>query len=124
MTERQQLLQLLIERVIVGEDTLEIRHVIPLGRPKLEALAPAPPNGSPEGSGLDVPLLGGEAERLCSDGVIEALLVLGAHELVVRRPTVVDHGAVVVEPQDGLGHGTAAGRVDDVSSSLRSDQRV
>lgn len=30
--ERQRVLQLLIERVIVGEDSLEIRHVIPLGR--------------------------------------------------------------------------------------------
>src|SRR5205814_2499341 len=29
--ERQVLLNLVVERVIVGEDTLEIRHVIPLG---------------------------------------------------------------------------------------------
>jgi site-specific DNA recombinase len=29
-TEKQEILQLLIERIIVGEDTLEIRHVIPL----------------------------------------------------------------------------------------------
>ena len=36
----------------------------------------------------------------------------------------MDHGAVVVKPQDGLGHGAAAGRVDDVSGSLGSDQRV
>src|SRR5262249_54520980 len=124
LAERQQLLQLLIERVIVGEDTLEIRHVIPLGRPKLEALAPAQPDGSPGGSGLDEPPRGGEAERLCSDGVVQALLVPGVHELVVRRPAVVDDGAVVVEPQGGLGHGAAAGRVDDVSRRLRADQRV
>src|SRR5262249_19143093 len=32
LVERQRVLQLLIERVIVGEDSLEIRHVIPLGR--------------------------------------------------------------------------------------------
>jgi site-specific DNA recombinase len=83
LAERQQLLQLLIERVIVGEDTLEIRHVIPLGRPKPEVLPPALPDGSPEGSGLDKPPLGGEAERLCSDGVVEALLVPGVRELVV-----------------------------------------
>ena len=88
MAERQQLLQLLIERVIVGEDTLESRHVIPLGRPKPEALAPALPDGPPEGSGLDEPPLGGEAERLRSDGVVEALLVPGVLELVVRRPAV------------------------------------
>src|SRR5215470_15158723 len=124
LAERQQLLQLLIERVIVGEDTLEIRHVIPLSRPKPEVLPPALPDGPPDGSGLDEPPLGGEAERLCSDGVVEALLVPGVLEPVVRRPAVVDHGAVVVEPQDGLGHGAAAGRVDNVGGGLRSGQRV
>ena len=52
------------------------------------------------------------------------MLVAGILELVVRRPAIVNHGAIVVESQDGLGHGTAAGRVDDVSGGLRSDQRV
>src|SRR6516165_4681201 len=56
--------------------------------------------------------------------VVETLLVPGVLELVVRRPAVVDHGAVVVGPQDGLGHAAAAGRVDDVSRGLRPDQRV
>ena len=51
LTEKQQLLQLLIERVIVGEDTLEIRHVIPLRRLKPEPFAPASPNGPSEGPG-------------------------------------------------------------------------
>jgi hypothetical protein len=45
-------------------------------------------------------------------------------ELVVKRSTVVDHGAAVVEPENGLGHGTAAGRVDDIRCGLRSHQRV
>src|SRR6516162_1802622 len=48
----------------------------------------------------------------------------GLLELVVRRPAVVDHGAVVVESQDVLGHGTAARRVDDVGGGLRADQGV
>jgi hypothetical protein len=65
LAERQHLLQLLIERVIVGEDTLEIRHMIPLGRPKPEVLAPALPDGSPEGSGLDDPPLGGIDRVIC-----------------------------------------------------------
>ncbi len=56
--------------------------------------------------------------------VLQTLLVPGVLELVVRRPAVVDHGAVVVEPQDGLGHGAAAGRVDDVSGSLGADHGV
>src|SRR5262249_52754870 len=82
------------------------------------------PDGSPGGSGLHEPPRGGEAGRLCSDGVLQALLVSGVLELVVRRPAIVDHGAVVVEPQDGLGYGTAAGRVDDGSRGLRADQRM
>src|SRR5436309_10940650 len=41
-SEKQQLLQLLVERVIVGEDTLEIRHVIPLRRREPEAAHAAP----------------------------------------------------------------------------------
>src|SRR5262249_18725225 len=56
--------------------------------------------------------------------VVEALLMQGFLELVVRRPTVVNHGAIVVESQDVLGHDTAARRVDDVSGGLRADQRV
>ena len=43
--EKQSVLQLLIERVIVGEDSLEIRHVIPLGGPPRSSKNPAsPPN--------------------------------------------------------------------------------
>ena len=41
LAERQRILQLLIDRVIVGEDSLEIRHVIPLGRLKPRVPAPA-----------------------------------------------------------------------------------
>ena len=42
LAERQRILQLLIERVIVGEDSLEIRHVIPLGRHGRGAVRPGP----------------------------------------------------------------------------------
>ena len=55
--ERQAILQLVIERIIVGEDTLEIRHVIPLRSP-------------PPGSGNDPVPIGG----LRSDGVNLAAL--------------------------------------------------
>jgi len=69
LTEKQQLLQLLIERVIVGEDTLEIRHVIPLRRLKPEPFAPASPNGPSEGPGPAESLPEEATERLRSDGV-------------------------------------------------------
>ena len=49
LAEKQRILQLLIDRVIVGEDALEIRHVIPLGRLKSEPADPCPTD--PTGSG-------------------------------------------------------------------------
>jgi site-specific DNA recombinase len=70
LAEKQRLLQLLIERVIVGEDTLEIRHVIPLRRLKPETIAPAPPQGPSEGSGPETVTPEEAGERLRSDGVL------------------------------------------------------
>jgi site-specific DNA recombinase len=73
LAERQRILQLLIDRVIVGEDALEIRHVIPLGRLKAEPAEPEPtdPDGSGGGAGSEhegmVPE--GPSVRLRSDGV-------------------------------------------------------
>jgi site-specific DNA recombinase len=49
LAEKQRILQLLIDRVIVGEDALEIRHVIPLGRLKAEPGSPGP--NDPSGPG-------------------------------------------------------------------------
>src|SRR3984957_18276475 len=56
--------------------------------------------------------------------MVETLLVPGVLELVVRGPAVVDHGAVIVEAQDGLGYRAASRRVDDVSRGLWPDQRM
>lgn len=57
--EKQSILQLLIERVIVGEDTLEIRHVIPLGGPSGRSKNPVrAPGGGLRPDGVDpVPLV-------------------------------------------------------------------
>jgi site-specific DNA recombinase len=84
LAERQRVLQLLIERVIVGEDSLEIRHVIPLGRPGV----------GPSGTGPEEPSRPGDGEvhgpdetpgyrpscRLRSDGVELAPLPRHARE--------------------------------------------
>src|SRR4051812_28767046 len=79
LAEKQRILQLLIDRIIVGEDALEIRHVIPPGRLRGEPADPGPtdPTGSggeegeePEGSPP-----GGTGARLRSDGVEVAGLV-------------------------------------------------
>ncbi|MDQ5850897.1 MAG: hypothetical protein M3380_02270, partial [Chloroflexota bacterium] len=41
--DKQAILQLVVERVIVGEDTLEIRHVIPLHTAMERGGGPGPP---------------------------------------------------------------------------------
>jgi site-specific DNA recombinase len=66
-TEKQAILQLVIERVIVGEDTLEIRHVIPL-----RGGAPGP--SGPEPAKVE----------LCSDSL--ALAALPGHAPEHRPP--------------------------------------
>jgi site-specific DNA recombinase len=85
--EKQAILQLLIERVIVGEDALEIRHVIPLNGP------PGDPKGSPASSNF----------RLRPDGMHDAPLPAGAGQLTEDRPlyplvVVGDHQAHPFEP--------------------------
>ena len=106
LSERQRILQLLIERVIVGEDSLEIRHVIPLG------LA----GGEPSGSGTENPPGPGDGEgrgpeeepgprpirRLRSDGVSPTHLA--SRELGIRRESVRDDhpAAAGVLAQQGL----------------------
>ena len=70
--ERQQILQLLVERVIVGEDALEIRHVIPLRRLKPEPVTLVPAGDGGEGqtpAGPSEEPLGAAEPRLRSDGV-------------------------------------------------------
>ena len=68
LAEKQRFLQLLIERVIVGEDTLEIRHVIPLPGPK----SGTSESGTPDGPSDETKSAGqqpsGPLERLRSDG--------------------------------------------------------
>jgi site-specific DNA recombinase len=89
LAERQRISQLLIDRVIVGEDSLEIRHVIPLGRLKAEPAGPGPTDPTGAGGGE-----GGEPEgatpsglgaRLRTDGVEVAELVGHAVERLLDR---------------------------------------
>jgi len=70
LAERQRILQLLIERVIVGEESLEIRHVIPLRGLGPEPTHPIPSRDEPSGGteGGDTTRKGPGA-RLRSDGV-------------------------------------------------------
>jgi site-specific DNA recombinase len=78
LAERQRILQLLIDRVIVGEDSLEVRHVIPLGRLKAESASPGPTDAAGSGGGEGSEPEGappiGLGARLRSDGASETRL--------------------------------------------------
>jgi site-specific DNA recombinase len=88
LADRQRILQLLIERVIVGDDTLEIRHVIPLRRLEPEGLAPAPPADPGEGPGQAADQPREASERLRSDGVRPADLPAVHGHPLIGAPTV------------------------------------
>ena len=88
LAEKQQLLQLLIERVIVGEDTLEIRHVIPLRRQKSPASGPASPDDPSGGSVPTGSRPEAGDERLRSDGVSPTNLAATRREVVIDRIAV------------------------------------
>src|SRR4051812_8505999 len=103
LAEKQRILQLLIDRVIVGEDALEIRHAIPLGRLKAEPASPGPtdPDGSGGGGG-DEPegaTPNDLGARLRSDGV--ELAELMGHPTEGLRHRVADrHLAIGDHPDD------------------------
>ncbi|XBH03585.1 recombinase family protein [Singulisphaera sp. Ch08] len=106
-TERQGILQLLIDRVIVGEDSLEIRHVIPLGHSGGEAsrLGPdertGPSHG--EGDGSEVTSEGRPNCRLRSDGVSPADLPPGRHDPVIGAESVAGDDLAVLTAQQRPG---------------------
>ena len=106
--ERQRILQLLIERIIVGEDSLEIRHVIPLGQAG-GGSSGSGPEGSP-GSG-DGERRGPEEEpgprpicRLRSDGVTPADLSAGPVDPVIGAKAVSHRDRPLLRAQHGFGH--------------------
>ena len=69
VAEKQQVLQLLIDRVIVGEDSLEIRHVIPLRGLPPQGADPDPKTKPDTGENNDDSKPEDPRARLRSDGV-------------------------------------------------------
>ena len=75
--EKQAILQLLIERIIVGEDTLEIRHVIPLhGDPRGPSGPVVPPNSGLRSDGVNLAPLPLYPRHLCSHCSLYALVIV------------------------------------------------
>jgi site-specific DNA recombinase len=91
LAERQTILQLLLERIIVGDDTLEVRHVIPLRGPD-----PDPARPGPSGDGLR------------SDGVGPTHLAALQWDPTVGRPAIADQVAREAGPEHALDHLAAA----------------
>jgi site-specific DNA recombinase len=115
LADKQRILQLLIERVIVGDDTLEIRHVIPLRRPEAEAVGSASPQGPSNGSEPVVDQSREVPERLRSDGVRQAELhqhVALTHVTPVGRETVAAQHPIELRSQHVQQHVGAAVRGD------------
>jgi site-specific DNA recombinase len=119
LAEGQQILRWLIDRVIVGEDSLEIRHVIPLGRLKAESASPGPTDPARSGGGEGSEPEGtppiGLGARLRSDGVGQTEL----EQHPELAPVATRGGEVVtaqhpveLRPQDRDQHVRTACRID------------
>jgi site-specific DNA recombinase len=86
--EKQLLLNLLVERIVVGEDILEVCHVIPLGHhPPLDGSPPteAIRRLSPDGVGATP--LPARSLQYRGDGAFEALVAVADHKLHASQTT-------------------------------------
>jgi len=84
--EKQSILQLLIERIIVGEDSLEIRHVIPLHSPGKGGGGSDPPRVGLRSDGVDATPLPSHPLQNGSDRALEPLVAVRGHQLHARQP--------------------------------------
>ena len=116
LAERQRVLQLLIERVIVGEDSLEIRHVIPLGGAGGEPSGPGPEEtagpGDGEGHGPEVVPGPRPICRLRSDGVRPTNLPRLEADPLVLGESIVDDNRLGLLAEQLLGDRSGAGSGD------------
>jgi hypothetical protein len=105
--ERQVLLNLVVERIIVGEDTLEIRHVIPLGH--------SPPT---TGTACDE-----QIRRLSPDGVRPTALPAGAleHGRDRRLQSLMRIAGDELDAPETTRHQTAQERMPERTILARSD---
>jgi site-specific DNA recombinase len=114
--DKQRIVQLLIDRIIVGEDSLEIRHVIPLrGQDPAPIPMPPEPRAGPGGP-TEVNSSNGVDERLRPDGVGPAPDVRGPaleDRVIPGVPVGVDKPGVPLEERGRGVAGTADRQVED-----------
>ena len=82
--DKQAILQLVVERIIVGDGTLEIRHVVPL-RPPSGQNGPSRPEPQLRSDRLHAATLGRGAEHLRGRG-LEPLVRIRDHQLHAAQP--------------------------------------
>ena len=104
--EKQAILQLLIERIIVGEDSLEIRHVIPLDGPPRNSKGPAaPPKSGLRSDGVyPTPLPRGPLQDGL-DGALQAPVGVAGYKLYLREASGCQ-GAQKRRPEGAIFAGT------------------
>ena len=85
--EKQAILQLLIERIIVGEDILEIRHVIPLdGPPRGSCGSAAPPESGLRSDGVNPAPLPAGSYQHSLNGALQTPVSVAGYEPPPQSP--------------------------------------
>jgi site-specific DNA recombinase len=74
--DKQAILQLVIERIVVSDETLEIRHVIPLHTTTTRPTGPSPPDLQLRSDGVTLTALPGQASQNGAERCLEALVVI------------------------------------------------
>ncbi len=117
--EKQAILQLVIERIIVHESSLEIRHVIPLHGPPPGRGSPGEPNGRLRSDRVDPTPLPGGAQHAPDRG-LEPLVGVGDHQLDALQPALEQ--ALEEGGPEGLGLARAEVQADDLAPALAVDR--
>jgi site-specific DNA recombinase len=113
--DKQAILQLLIERIIVGNGRLEIRHVIPLRPPPPSGSGPASPPERLRSDGVHAAALPGGAED-AGDRALQPFMGVGDDQLHAAQ-AALDQTLEEGGPE-GLGLGGADVQTDDLAPPL------
>jgi site-specific DNA recombinase len=118
--DKQAILRLVVERIIVHESSLEIRHVVPLRSPPPGRSGPADePHGRLRSDRVHRAPLPGSVEDP-RDGRLEPGVRVGDHQLHAVEPAALQ-AAQELHPE-GLGLGGADGEADDLAPPAGVDR--
>ncbi len=115
LSDKQAILQLVIERIIVGEGSLEIRHIIPLSANKPGSDGPNVPAAQLRTDGVHTAPLPGRAEGPAHRG-LETLVRIGDHQLDPAQ-AAAGQGSQELRPE-WLGLAVADRHAEHLSASI------